>query len=64
LRWMVHHSWMRRENGDKVIVGASRVRHLEENLVNLEKEALPEEVVDALEKAWSVAKGVVPKYWH
>jgi aflatoxin B1 aldehyde reductase len=64
LRWMVHHSLMRRENGDKVIVGASRVRHLEENLVDLEKEALPEEVVDALEKAWSVAKGVVPKYWH
>jgi aflatoxin B1 aldehyde reductase len=55
---------MRRENGDKVIVGASSVRHLEENLADLEKGALPEEVVDALEKAWSVAKGVVPKYWH
>jgi aflatoxin B1 aldehyde reductase len=64
LRWIVHHSLMRRENGDKVIVGASRVRHLEENLVDLEKEALLEEVLDALEKAWSVAKGVVPKYWH
>jgi aflatoxin B1 aldehyde reductase len=64
LRWMVHHNSMRRENGDKVIVGASSVRHLEENLVDLEKEALPEEVVDALEKAWSVAKGVVPRYWH
>lgn len=60
----MHHSLMRRENGDKVIVGASSVRHLEENLVDLEKGTLPEEVVEALEKAWSVAKGVVPKYWH
>jgi aflatoxin B1 aldehyde reductase len=63
LRWMVHHSLMR-ENGDKVIVGASSMRHLEENLVDLEKGALPEEIVEALEKAWSVAKGVAPKYWH
>jgi aflatoxin B1 aldehyde reductase len=64
LRWMVHHSLMKRENGDKVIVGASSVKHLEENLVDLEKEVLPEEVVEALEKAWIVAKGVAPKYWH
>jgi aflatoxin B1 aldehyde reductase len=40
------------------------VKHLEENLVDLEKEVLPEEVVEALEKAWIVAKGVAPKYWH
>jgi aflatoxin B1 aldehyde reductase len=49
---------------NKVIVGASSVRHLEDNLVDLVKRALPEEAAEALEKAWSVAKGAVPKYWH
>ncbi|KAH7336437.1 NADP-dependent oxidoreductase domain-containing protein [Rhexocercosporidium sp. MPI-PUGE-AT-0058] len=63
-RWMEHHSLMKRENGDAVIVGASSVKHLEENLNDLEKCPLPDDVVETLEKAWLGVKGVAPKYWH
>ena len=37
LRWISHHSLMKREHGDAVLIGASSVKHIEENLVDLEK---------------------------
>jgi aflatoxin B1 aldehyde reductase len=62
LRWVEHHSLMR--EGDAIIVGASSARHLEENLVDLEKGMLPEDVVEAVDGAWLKVKGIAPKYWH
>lgn len=64
LRWIEHHSMMKREKDDAIIVGASSVKHLEENLADLERGPLPEDVLEALEKAWAKTKGVAPKYWH
>lgn len=64
LRWVSHHSMMKREHGDSVIIGASSVKHLEENLRDLEKGPLPEKVLQAVDQAWDVVKGSVNKYWH
>ncbi|KIW05386.1 uncharacterized protein PV09_03901 [Verruconis gallopava] len=64
LRWLEHHSSLSREKGDAIIVGASSVKHLDENLADLEKGPLPKAVVDALDEAWLMAKPVAPKYWH
>ena len=64
LRWMEHHSTMEKEFGDEIIVGTSSVKHLEEDLEDLEKGPLPEDVLEALEKAWAKTRGVTPKYWH
>jgi aflatoxin B1 aldehyde reductase len=64
LRWLKHHSMLVVENHDAIIVGASSLKHLEENLVDLEKGPLPEDVLEALEKAWLLTKPVAPKYWH
>jgi len=64
LRWVSHHSVMKRDHGDSVIIGASSVKHLEENLRDLEKGPLPEQVVKAVDEAWDVVKGSVVKYWH
>ncbi len=64
MRWIEHHSLMKSEFGDAIIIGASSTKHLEENLVDLEKGPLPEDVVEALEKAWLKTKAVAPKYWH
>lgn len=64
LRWVSHHSVAKKEHGDAVIVGASSYKHLEENLLDLEKGPLPDDVVEALDKAWLIAKPVAPKYWH
>ncbi|KAF2770535.1 hypothetical protein EJ03DRAFT_360604 [Teratosphaeria nubilosa] len=52
LRWMTHHSLLKRETEDVIVIGASSVKHIEQNLVDLEKEPLPEEVLEALNKGW------------
>jgi len=64
LRWMNHHSQMKKEYGDAVIIGASSINHIEQNLIDLEKGPLPATVVQALDEAWGVVKGDVIKYWH
>ncbi|ROW06961.1 hypothetical protein VMCG_04039 [Cytospora schulzeri] len=62
VRWAVHHSLMRREEGDAVIIGASSKGQLEENLVNFEKGPLPEEMVRAFDEGWAIVKGVCKPY--
>jgi len=65
LRWVVNHSALNIKDGnDGVIVGVSSVDQLDQNLKDLESGPLPEEVVEALDKAWSVSKGDQPNYWH
>lgn len=43
LRWIEHHSELSRERGDNVLIGASSVAHLEQNLADLEKGPLPDD---------------------
>lgn len=62
LRWLSHHSALKSEHGDAVIIGASNAAQLEVNLANLEKGLLPEELVQAFDKAWAVVKGVCNPY--
>ncbi|KAJ6465529.1 Aldo/keto reductase [Mycena vitilis] len=57
LRWVAHHSLLSQEHGDAVIIGGSSAKHIEENLVDLEKGPLRKEVVKALELAWTAVKG-------
>ncbi|CAK5273577.1 unnamed protein product [Mycena citricolor] len=64
LRWTMHHSLMKREFGDAVLIGASSVAHIEQNLEDLEKWPLPQEVVDALDGAWAGVKGIATNYFH
>ncbi|GJE95556.1 aldo/keto reductase [Phanerochaete sordida] len=64
MRWLAHHSLLKREHGDAVIIGASSVAQAEQNLTDLEKGPLPEDVVHALDEAWALAKGVAPVYFQ
>lgn len=64
LRWLMHHSELKREYGDKVIIGASSGAQLEANLGDLEKGRLQEDVVGGLDRAWAVTRGVAWKYFH
>ncbi|KAK9234102.1 hypothetical protein V1525DRAFT_350818, partial [Lipomyces kononenkoae] len=57
---MMHHSKLRRELGDAVIIGASMI----ENLIDLEKGPLPDETLEALDHAWTKTKGVASNYFH
>lgn len=64
LRWNMHHSALKKEYNDHVIVSASSVKHIEENLINFEKGPLPDEVVTALDQAWDIVRKSenAPKY--
>jgi aflatoxin B1 aldehyde reductase len=60
----VHHSKLEAQKGDAIIVGASSVGHLDANMSDSEKEALPRDVVDALDAGWEMCKAVSSNYWH
>ncbi|RFU33148.1 hypothetical protein B7463_g3184, partial [Scytalidium lignicola] len=64
LRWMANHSLLKREYGDAIIIGASSAAQLEENLTNLEKGPLPEEVLKAFDEGWAKVKGICTNYFH
>jgi aflatoxin B1 aldehyde reductase len=64
LRWISHHSLMKREYGDAVLIGASSLKHIEQNLVDLEKGPLPEDVVNVLDEAWLSVQPFATKYFH
>ncbi|KAI0655683.1 Aldo/keto reductase [Cubamyces menziesii] len=64
LRWISHHSLMKREYGDAVLIGASSVKHIEQNLVDLEKGPLPEEVLKVLDEAWLSVSPYATEYFH
>jgi aflatoxin B1 aldehyde reductase len=65
LRWLMHHSALRVKSGnDGIILGVSKVEHLRENLSYLESGPLPDEVVKALNAAWTMTKAETANYWH
>ncbi|KAF8964665.1 Aldo/keto reductase [Flammula alnicola] len=64
LRWISHHSLLKREYGDAVLIGASSLKHIEQNLIDLEKGPLPDEVVKALDDAWFDVQSYASRYWH
>jgi len=65
LRWVANHSALKFKDGnDGIIIGVSSLAQLDENLLDCEKGPLPEEVVEALDKAWLVSKTQTPNYWH
>jgi len=66
LRWCVHHSKLNVSTGggDGIIIGVSSQKQLEQNLKDLEKGPLPDEVVKALDEAWLITKPTTTNYWH
>jgi aryl-alcohol dehydrogenase-like predicted oxidoreductase len=57
LNWLLHHT-----PTDCVILGASRLSHLEENLKALEDGSLTADTVAACDRVWAKIRGVSPQY--
>lgn len=64
LRWMYHHSKMDGSHGDTVILGASSVMHLEENIKSTKHGPLHEDVVKVFDEAWDEMKGDCVNYFR
>jgi aflatoxin B1 aldehyde reductase len=65
-RWLVHHSKLNIKDGgnDGIIIGISSDQQLKQNLDDIEKGPLPEEVLNVLDEAWLICKPTTANYWH
>lgn len=62
-RWLAYHSMLNDDRGDAIIIGASKLEHLVQNMNTIKNGPLPENVVDAFEKAWTITKSDSPEYF-
>lgn len=65
-RWLTNHSALNIKHGgnDGVVIGVSSQTQLEQNLRDLRKGPLPEDVLQALEEAWLLCKATSATYIH
>ncbi|HKL18965.1 MAG TPA: aldo/keto reductase [Halalkalibaculum sp.] len=64
LRWLLHHSELSAEAGDGVILGASTIDQLADNMNGAEAGPLPDAIVAAFQAAWDTARCECPDYFR
>ncbi|XP_048028456.1 aflatoxin B1 aldehyde reductase member 4-like [Megalobrama amblycephala] len=64
IRWMYHHSHLKGDQGDGVIIGMSTMEQLRENLTAAAEGPLKQEVVDAFKHAWDLVAHECPNYFR
>lgn len=62
-RWLAYHSMLNGDRGDGILIGASKMSHLKQNMEAVEKGPLPDDVLTAFEEAWSISKKDSPEYF-
>lgn len=62
-RWLAYHSMLSVERGDAILIGASKLSHLHQNMETIKAGPLPEDVVEAFDTAWTVTRGDSPEYF-
>ncbi|XP_033994831.1 aflatoxin B1 aldehyde reductase member 2-like isoform X2 [Trematomus bernacchii] len=64
MRWMYHHSQLKGDLGDGVIIGMSSMDQLQQNLAAAEEGPLDERVVNAFNDAWNLVAHECPNYFR
>jgi len=62
-RWLSHHSMLKEERGDGIIIGASKLSHLMQNMETMKAGPLPESILKAFTEAWDVCRKDSPEYF-
>lgn len=62
-RWLTYHSMLSGNRADAVLIGASKLEHLKQNMNAVKAGPLPADVVEAFDKAWQLTKGDSPAYF-
>lgn len=62
-RWLAYHSMLDGNRGDAILIGASKLEHLRQNIEAVNAGPLPEEVVEAFNIAWNTSKADSPEYF-
>lgn len=62
-RWLMYHSMLNGDRGDAILIGASKLSHLLQNMSAVKAGPLPEEMVAAFEQAWVISRSDSPEYF-
>lgn len=62
-RWLSYHSMLNAERGDSIIIGASKLHHLKQNMESINAGELPEAITAAFDEAWQITKADSPEYF-
>lgn len=62
-RWLVNHSMMNADYGDGILIGASSIEQLKQNMAYAKEGPLPESIVKAYDEAWEIARQASPAYY-
>jgi len=62
-RWLCNHSKLDASQGDGILLGASRITQMEQNMEAAQKGKLPQTILDAMDGAWEIAKPDSPAYF-
>jgi len=63
-RWLAYHSALDSDAGDGILLGASRISQLEQNISAIEAGPLPESVRSVFDTVWEVAIPDSPEYFR
>lgn len=62
-RWLAYHSMLNGNRGDAILIGASKLNHLVQNMDAVKAGPLSQDMVNAFEQAWMLTKGDSPEYF-
>ena len=62
-RWLCYHSEMKDNEGDGILIGASRQEQLLQNIASAGKGPLPIKIIEAMDNAWEIARPDSPAYF-
>jgi len=62
--WLVNHSLLEAEQGDGIILGATRIEHLTDNMAACDQVPLEQSIVDIFDQGWEVIKPNCFKYFR
>lgn len=64
ISWLINHSLLDAECGDGVIVGASKLSQLRENLTAFEQAPLKQSIIEVLDQGWEVTRPNCFRYFR
>ena len=64
MRWLVSHSLLDAKQGDGIILGATRIEHLTDNMAACDQVPLDQSIIDIFDQGWEVIKPNCFKYFR
>jgi len=62
--WLIHHSKLKGEHRDGIIIGASNMTHLQSNILHYKSNPLPEGILKSCDEAWNLCASDCANYFR